>query len=137
MPWRRKWHPSVVLLPGKSHGWRSLAGYSPLGHKDSDTTATNTYTSKIYGDFQDQWKTLVFSKTRVLAHTVSWLGPLLPLQRPGPPPSLSVSHCLSPIILSVLLLQFNTLLLLVSQSCPTVRYPMHRSPPGFPVRGIL
>ena len=27
--WRRKWQPAPVLLPGKSHGWRSLAGYSP------------------------------------------------------------------------------------------------------------
>ena len=36
--WRRKWHPTPVLLPGKSHGWRSLVGYSPWGHKESDTT---------------------------------------------------------------------------------------------------
>ena len=27
-----------MLLPGKSHGWRSLVGYSPWGHKESDTT---------------------------------------------------------------------------------------------------
>ena len=37
-PWRRKWPPSPVFLPGKSHGQRSLAGYSPRGHKESDTT---------------------------------------------------------------------------------------------------
>jgi len=29
IPWRRKWQPTPVLLPGKSHGQRSLAGYSP------------------------------------------------------------------------------------------------------------
>ena len=29
--WRRQWHPTAVLLPGKSHGWRSLVGYSPWG----------------------------------------------------------------------------------------------------------
>ena len=29
---RRQWHPTPVLLPGKSHGWRSLIGYSPWGH---------------------------------------------------------------------------------------------------------
>ena len=28
-PWRRKWQPTPVFLPGKSHGQRSLAGYSP------------------------------------------------------------------------------------------------------------
>ena len=36
MPWRRKWKPTPVFLPGKSHGQRSLAGYSPWGHKESD-----------------------------------------------------------------------------------------------------
>ena len=38
IPWRRKWHPTPVFLPGKSYGWRSLAGYSPWGHKESDAT---------------------------------------------------------------------------------------------------
>ena len=35
---RRQWHPTPVLLPGKSHRWRSLVGYSPWGHTESDTT---------------------------------------------------------------------------------------------------
>ena len=35
---RRRWHPTPVLLPGKSHGWRSLVSCSPWGHKESDTT---------------------------------------------------------------------------------------------------
>ena len=34
----RQWHPTPVLLPGKSHGWRSLVGCSPWGHEESDTT---------------------------------------------------------------------------------------------------
>ena len=38
IPWRRKWQPTPVFLPGESHGQRSLAGYSPQGHKESDTT---------------------------------------------------------------------------------------------------
>ena len=33
-----QWHPTPVFLPGKSHGWRSLVGCSPWGHKESDTT---------------------------------------------------------------------------------------------------
>ena len=33
MPWRRKWQPTPVFLPGKSHGQRSLVGHSPWGHK--------------------------------------------------------------------------------------------------------
>ena len=36
--WRRQWHPTLVLLPGKSHGWRSLVGYSPWGCEESDMT---------------------------------------------------------------------------------------------------
>ena len=35
--WRRQWHPTPVLLPGKSHGRRSLVGCSPWGHEESDT----------------------------------------------------------------------------------------------------
>ena len=35
---RRQWHPTPVLLPGKSHGRRSLVGYSPWGRWGSDTT---------------------------------------------------------------------------------------------------
>ena len=38
IPWRRKWQPTPVFLPGKFHGWRSLVGYSPWGRKELDTT---------------------------------------------------------------------------------------------------
>ena len=38
IPWRRKWQPTPVFLPGKSHGQRSLADYSPWGRKELDTT---------------------------------------------------------------------------------------------------
>jgi len=37
--WRRKWQPTPVFLLGKSHGQRSLVGYSPWGHKESGTSA--------------------------------------------------------------------------------------------------
>ena len=36
--WRRQWHPIPELLPGKSHGWRSLVGCSPWGREESDMT---------------------------------------------------------------------------------------------------
>ena len=36
--WRRRLHPTPLLLPGKSHGQRSLVGCSPWGRKESDTT---------------------------------------------------------------------------------------------------
>ena len=38
IPWKRKWQPTPVLLPRKSHGQRSLVGYSPWGHKELDMT---------------------------------------------------------------------------------------------------
>ena len=38
IPWRRKWQPTPIFLPGEPHGERSLVGYSPWGHKESDTT---------------------------------------------------------------------------------------------------
>ena len=38
IPWRRAWQPTPVFLPGESCGQRSLVGYNPWGHKESDTT---------------------------------------------------------------------------------------------------
>ena len=37
IPWRRKWQPTPASLPGKSHGQRILAGYSPWGQKRTET----------------------------------------------------------------------------------------------------
>ena len=38
IPWRRAWQPTPVFLPGESHGQRSVAGYSPWGRRESNTT---------------------------------------------------------------------------------------------------
>ena len=43
IPWRRKWQSTTVFLPGEFHGQRSLAGYSPWGHKESDMTELLTH----------------------------------------------------------------------------------------------
>ena len=37
-PWSRQWQPTSVFLTEESHGHRSLVGYSPWGHKESDLT---------------------------------------------------------------------------------------------------
>ena len=59
IPWRRKWQPTPGFLPGESHGQRSLAGYSPWGPKESDTTewlSTHTRTlSPRKWTFQKAW----------------------------------------------------------------------------------
>ena len=47
IPWRRKWQPTPVLLPGESHGRRSLVGYSPWGRKESDMTEWLHFTSLL------------------------------------------------------------------------------------------
>ena len=38
IPWRREWQLTPGFLPGKSHGWRNLVGYSPSGRKESGMT---------------------------------------------------------------------------------------------------
>ena len=55
IPWRRKWQPMPVFLPGKFRGWRNLAGYSPWGHKVGRNwahmhahTHTHTHTQTHY-----------------------------------------------------------------------------------------
>ena len=47
--WRRKWQPTPIFLPGKSHGWRSLEGYSPWGLRESETT------ERLQFQFQSHW----------------------------------------------------------------------------------
>ena len=48
IPWRREWQPSSVSLPGKFHGQRSLAGYSPWSRKESDTTEHSTAARSLH-----------------------------------------------------------------------------------------
>ena len=49
-PWRRAWQPNLVFLPGESHGQRSLVGYSPKGHKESDTPEVTEHAC-VYSKF--------------------------------------------------------------------------------------
>ena len=62
--WRRKWRPTPLSLPGESHVQRSIAGYSPWGLKQSDTTEV-TYHAHIYA-WNQSW-----SKIRKLANMTS------------------------------------------------------------------
>ena len=47
IPWRKKWQPIPVFLPGESYGQRSLAGYGPWGGKESDMTELLTHTPHL------------------------------------------------------------------------------------------
>ena len=51
IPWRREWLPTPVFLPGEFHGQRSLVGYSPQGHKKSDTTELLTLSASSISTF--------------------------------------------------------------------------------------
>ena len=46
IPWRRKWQLTPIFLPGEFHGQKSLVGYSPWGHKESDKTEQLTKFSR-------------------------------------------------------------------------------------------
>ena len=48
IPWRKAWQPTPVFFPGESHGQRSLAGCSPWGHRESDSTEwLSMHTSEV------------------------------------------------------------------------------------------
>ena len=55
-PRRRRWHPSPVLLPGKSHGRRSLAGCSPWGGEESDTTERLPFHFSTFMHWRRKWQ---------------------------------------------------------------------------------
>ena len=55
--WRRKWQPTPVFFPGKSHEQRSLADYSPWGRKESDMTERLHFTRLFAIQTFLQWKT--------------------------------------------------------------------------------
>ena len=53
MSWRRQWQPTPVLLPGKSHGQRSLVDYSPWDRKELDTTERHTETNNTITEIKN------------------------------------------------------------------------------------
>ena len=53
---RRQWHPTPVLLPGKSHRWRSLVGCSPWGHWELDTTWATSLSIFTFMHWRRKWQ---------------------------------------------------------------------------------
>ena len=60
---RRQWQATPVLLPRKSHGWRSLVGYSPCGHKESDMTEQLHFHIIIHSQNFNIWSQRKFNST--------------------------------------------------------------------------
>ena len=82
--WRRKWQPTPVFLPGKFHGQRNLAGYSPWGHKESATTehiSTNNSSLSlpyVYAAYHILVTVAVFIIYFYIDDSVGRAGPLVP-----------------------------------------------------------
>ena len=55
-PRRRRWHPTPVLLPGKSHGWRGLVGCSPWDCWGSDTTERLPFHFSLFMNWRRKWQ---------------------------------------------------------------------------------
>ena len=83
IPWRRKWQPTPVFLPGKPHERRSLVGYSPWGLKESDTTEQLHFLSLSTSRFFPKWQSRlcpgmtfhlnVWMRECLLSNSLTWL----------------------------------------------------------------
>ena len=78
IPWRRRWQPTPVFLPGESHGQRSLVVYSPWDHKESDMTEATQHmgTHGVYRRLANSrgrlgWYIVVSSRSSVSHSVVS------------------------------------------------------------------
>ena len=85
IPWRRKGQPTPVFLPGKSHGQRSLAGFSPWGCKDSDRTLQLNYKCLRTNRFNSLGLSLLICNATHLEQTTlqAFDSSTVPLQTPG------------------------------------------------------
>ena len=71
-PWRRKWQPTPISLPGESHGQKSLVGYSPWVCKESDTTEwLSTHDPELKTKLVTM-TVVVWSKEFSRNHTIVW-----------------------------------------------------------------
>ena len=139
--WRRQWHPTPVLLPGKSHGQRSLVGCSPWSRQESDTTERlhfhfslayigegngsplqcsclenpgdrGAWWAAVYGVTQSQTRLKRLSSSSVQVQVFTdWQLPCLPLEMF--PPGALICHIRSLIILTTMLGVRAQLLLLI------------------------
>ena len=79
---KEAWKPTPVLLPGESHGQRNPAGYSPQGHKESDTTEANE-NARILTDMSVQFSSVAQS-CPILCDPMNCSTPGLPVHHQLP-----------------------------------------------------
>ena len=128
IPWRRKWQPTSVFLPGKSHELRSLVGHSPWGHKEWDMTEQ----ACIYDALL---LLLLLSRLRSC--------PTLCNSIDGSPPDSPVPGILQARTLEWVAISFSNAWKWkvkseseVAQSCPTLSIPVDCSPQAPPSMGF-
>ena len=109
IPWRSVWQPTPVFLPEKFHGQRSLAGYSPEGRKESDTTEVTQQQQQQEGS----------------------------LGKKGHMHIRAESLCSAPETVTALSISYVCVCAEPFQLCPTFWGPKDHSPPGCPIHGIL
>ena len=90
IPWRRNWQPTPVILPGESHGHRSLAGYNLWGRKKSATTEwlthTHTHTQK------ERVRHCIILTIIIISNAYAYYGPGIVLNILHAPPHLCREH---------------------------------------------
>ena len=151
--WRRKWQPTPVFLPGKTHGQRSLVGCSPWGRTESDTTEWLHFHFSLscIGEgnsnplqcsclenprYRGGWWAAVYgvAQSRTRLKRLSSSSSSRNIHRTPPPGAFPADHLL---FLLLLLFTRSAQSSPVAQSCPTLCDPMNRSPPGLPVHHHL
>ena len=85
MLWRRKWHPTPVFLPGKSHGKRSLAGYSPWGCEESDMTEQLSIWERVHTQTHTHIYIYQFSSVQSVAQSCLTVCDPMDCRTPGLP----------------------------------------------------
>ena len=142
-------HPTQVFWPGEFHGQRSLAGYSPWGHKESDTTE---WLSLYWGQGQSYFGPKIYLSNCSPLGTNPSIASSCRKHYTGLPtkffrffcnvlwknPNERMAHMVSPSEFPQISgkkssVQFNS----VAQLCPTLCDPMDCSTPGFPVHHQL
>ena len=121
IPWRRDWLPTPVFLPEGFHGQRSLAGYSPWGHQESDMTEWLTLSLHISPPMPSLWDHSAGGTALAHIHSL-WDHSVLagsPLSLPSfsVEPPLSISHP------AVNLHQCQLIILLFSTMPQSINHP--------------
>ena len=138
IPWRREWLPALVFWPGEFHEQRSLAGYSPWGHIESDTTEWLTLSlSKLVSKYNHLHLCFVNDINEHYQHIKIKIALWTSLQ-------LTMLNTVG--ITSILIIPSSTFFHSTDtsaaaakslQSCQTLCDPTDRSPPGSPVPEML